>query len=108
MDRQKIAQETFERAINLLEKKLNVTIKTAVLTFKTPFQTIEIIKGKSETVALMQITQARNMMVQLIQENTRENDLIECRDCEGRGEQILDGGTLYTCPTCKGGGELIK
>lgn len=67
MSSEKITQETFDRAIELLEKKLHTNIKTAVLTIRTEDGEFEVIKGNEDNVIIMQMGAVQTKIAVLLQ-----------------------------------------
>lgn len=103
---QKTIQETFDRAIDLLEKKLHTNIKTAVLIIRTEDGEYEVSKGHGSNVIIMQLGSVQTKVATLLQKPSLfPGQIAICSLCGGTGRDL--DNSFQNCATCKGGGQVI-
>lgn len=104
MSSQKI-QEIFDRAMELLEKKLHTKVKTAILTVRTEDGIFEVSKGNTDSIVIMQIGSVQTKVANLLQKPLQANQIMNCSLCGGSGRDLED--PYDKCSVCLGGGEVI-
>lgn len=103
---EKIIQETFDKALDLLEKKLHAKIKTAVLTIRTKDGEYEVSKGHSSNITIMQLGSVQTKVAALLQRPSLfPGQIAICSLCGGNGRDL--DNSFQNCATCKGGGQII-
>lgn len=105
MSSQKTTQETFDKAIELLEKKLHTKVKAAILTIRTEHGEFEVIKGNRDSVIIMQLGSVQAKVVNLLQKPTMAGQIAVCSLCDGGGRDL--DNSFKPCSTCKGGGQVV-
>jgi hypothetical protein len=105
MSSQKTTQETFDKAIELLEKKLHTKVKTAILTVRTEDGEFEVFKGNRDNIIIMQLGSVQIKIANLLQRPLQANQIVICSLCGGSGRDLEN--SFKPCEVCRGGGQVV-
>lgn len=105
--RKNVGQELFGKCIALLQQRLNIKIKTAVLLIESDFGVHSYkLNDKLVDNLILQEKVFHQDMIRLATKGQVSGGLVTCPDCLGAGEGIRDG-ILRDCARCKGGGQVV-
>ena len=104
---QNTAQLVFNKCVRLLEQRLKIKVKTAVLSIDTDFGTFQYTLNDNLVENLLLLEKMFHQdLIRLATKGQVSGGIIVCPDCLGSGEGIREGA-LITCGRCNGGGEVI-
>lgn len=102
-------QRLFEKCITLLEQRLKVKIKNAVLIVDTDYgeAAFELHEKKQPETVMLVSGFFHEKLIKLISRSRVGSSIITCDICLGAGEVYADC-LLRTCSKCKGGGKVVQ
>lgn len=101
-------QRLFNKCIALMEHRLNIRIKNAVLVFDSDYgEGFVELNEKPEENLLITSRYFHGKLIKTLSRNRAGSGIIPCDRCMGAGE-LIEGGLLSTCQKCKGGGQVVQ
>lgn len=98
----------FQKCISLMEQRLNLRIKNAVLVFDSDYgQGFVELNDKPEENLMITSRYHHGKLMETLSRNRAGGGIITCDRCLGGGE-LIEGGLLITCKKCKGGGQVVQ
>lgn len=101
------ANRVFLKSIGLLESRLGLKVKNAVMILDTDFGNVELIFKDDPMILTLVERFLHQRMMRVILNNNQNGLVVTCSKCMGGGE-VEEGGMLITCSKCKGGGEVVR